>query len=185
MHKKTYTRAFVGLFVLCIALIALDLIVKHFVDVYLSPVGTSVPFIGGILNLTNVHNTGAAFGMFQNAGWMLAAARIITSGALLFLMIRFHRRLYPFLSVVLTVILAGAAGNLIDQVAWGYVRDMFEFAFVNFAVFNMADTYVTVGSALLFAHVLFTKKGRALLDLVLETKSQKTIKSGQMENNNG
>ncbi len=182
MNKINRRKAFVCLFVLLIALIALDQVVKHYADVRLSPAGTSVPFIGGLVNLRSVHNTGAAFGMFQDGGGVLAAVRLVTSGALVYAMIRWRENLCPFINVVLTVILAGAVGNLADQITRGYVRDMFEFAFINFPVFNMADIYVTLGSAALFAYVLFTRKGRAVLDLILRQQPADNEQVGN-ENN--
>ncbi|MEG0785459.1 MAG: signal peptidase II, partial [Christensenella sp.] len=52
-------------------------------------------------------------------------------------------------------IAGGAIGNLIDRVAQGYVTDMLQFSFVNFAVFNVADCFVTIGAVLLGVYVLW------------------------------
>ena len=58
------------------------------------------------------------------------------------------RRFVP-LEACLTVICAGAAGNLIDRVSQGYVVDFLYFKLINFPIFNVADCYVTVGTAVL------------------------------------
>lgn len=63
----------------------------------------------------------------------------------------------------LALVLSGAIGNLIDRVALGYVRDFIAFDFINFPVFNFADSCITVGAVLLVVSVLFTKSGRAYL----------------------
>ena len=83
----------------------------------------------------------------------------------------------PGVVVALTVILSGAIGNLIDRVALGYVRDFIAFDFMNFPVFNFADSCITVGAVLLIVSVLFTKSGRAYF-AALDEKKQKPEKAG-------
>ena len=63
----------------------------------------------------------------------------------------------------LALIVAGALGNFIDRLFLGYVRDMFYFSLINFAVFNVADAAISVGGVLLVIDVLFCKKGKAAL----------------------
>lgn len=174
-------RACIGLIVLFLVLLALDQAIKYFADGYLA-FGTSVPLIGGLIDLTRVHNTGAAFGMFQGGGWLLILVRALTSGALVYAMIRWRSELSAFIHIALTFILAGAIGNLVDQIAFGYVRDMFAFAFFDFPVFNMADACVTVGSAALFGYMVLTQKGRSVLNLLL---GQKPAEDAKTESGNG
>ena len=59
------------------------------------------------------------------------------------------------LKLSLMFIIGGAIGNMIDRVFLGYVRDMIEFTFVKFAVFNVADSFVTIGAVLLGIYLLF------------------------------
>lgn len=63
-----------------------------------------------------------------------------------------------FIRYSLYLVLAGALGNVIDQIIFKYVRDMFSFAFIEFAVFNVADIYITVGCVLLLINFVFSKK---------------------------
>ena len=76
---------------------------------------------------------------------------------------------------------SGAIGNLIDRVALGYVRDFIAFDFMNFPVFNFADSCITVGAVLLIVSVLFTKSGRAYF-AALDEKKQKPEKTDGEKN---
>lgn len=80
----------------------------------------------------------------------------------------------------LALVLSGAIGNLIDRVALGYVRDFIAFDFMNFPVFNFADSCITVGAVLLIVSVLFTKSGRAYF-AALDEKSR-SPKNGRRKN---
>ena len=109
------------------ALVVLDQIVKYLVRANI-PLGGSVPFIPRLLDLTYVQNTGAAFSILRQHTWLLT----LTSAV---------------------VVLAGGVGNLIDRVLFGFVTDMFQTTFMEFAVFNVADCCITVGVPLLFLYV--------------------------------
>ena len=65
------------------------------------------------------------------------------------------------MKVSLAVIIGGAIGNLIDRVFLGYVVDMFEFAFIDFPVFNVADIAVVCGAILLGIQIIFLEKSQA------------------------
>ncbi|HWR22349.1 MAG TPA: signal peptidase II [Feifaniaceae bacterium] len=152
--------------------IGLDQLAKYLTDVYLMPLGTTVPLWEGVLHLTSVHNTGAAFGMLSNGTWLLSIVSFIASLAIIWALVKYKKHIHTLMRISLALILAGALGNLIDRVALGYVRDMLEFAFVNFAIFNVADAAVTVGAVLLALDVLFGK-GRQVLDKLDEKPGKK------------
>ncbi|MEG1999873.1 MAG: signal peptidase II [Evtepia sp.] len=123
------------------------------------PLGTSIPFLPHLMELTHVQNTGAAFSLFSNHTWLLTIVSAVS--ALLFAFLLFRRILPKAMGMTaLTLILAGAVGNLIDRVLYGYVVDMFQFTFVHFAIFNIADICVTLGGILFCAHILFDKGSR-------------------------
>ena len=140
-------------FILIFAVLAADQISKALVDANLA-LGESAPLVGGIVQLTSVHNTGAAWGILPNARWLFLIATPV-----LCLLIRRRRRIGPLGRVCLSLLLAGAVGNYIDRALLGYVRDMFELCFMRFPVFNVADSAITVGAALLCADTLFVKRG--------------------------
>ena len=59
------------------------------------------------------------------------------------------------LALSLSFLIGGAAGNIIDRFALGYVRDMIQFTFVDFAIFNVADSFASIGAVLLIIYLLF------------------------------
>lgn len=128
---------------LTVALVALDQLVKYLVLTYI-PLYGSVPFLPYILELTYVQNTGAAFSIFSKHTWLLAVCSAVMS-VVLALAVWKKFFAHPFGRTALTLILAGAIGNLIDRALRGYVVDMFHTLFMEFAVFNVADICVVVG----------------------------------------
>lgn len=137
--------------ILTAALVALDQLVKYLVRANI-PLGGNAPFIPYLLDLTYVRNTGAAFSMLRQHTWLLT----LTSAAVVLVMCAllvkgfFRNRLGLFSAAL---VLAGGMGNLIDRAVFGFVTDMFQTVFMDFAVFNVADCCITVGVPLLFLYV--------------------------------
>lgn len=140
-------------FLLSAGLVAVDQLVKFLVRANI-PLYTSVPFIPGIMDLTYVQNTGAAFSLFSGHTWVLTAISAAMSVALGLALAKNVLKSRGG-SALLAVILAGAVGNLIDRAAFGFVTDMFQTTFVDFAVFNVADICLTCGCAALCVYILF------------------------------
>ena len=139
--------------ILALILVALDQLVKYLVLQNI-PLGGHVPFIPYLLELTYVQNTGAAFSIFSEHTWMLALVSLVMSVVLaLALWKNFFR--HPLGKVTLTLLLAGAVGNLIDRAFRGFVVDMFNVLFMNFAVFNVADICVVVGGIAAAIYYIF------------------------------
>ena len=125
------------------ALVAVDQLVKYLVMTNI-PLGGHVPFIPYLVELTYITNTGAAFSIFSEHTWALALVSLVMSLALaLALWKNFFR--HPLGKLTITLLLAGAVGNLIDRALRGFVVDMFNVLFMRFAVFNVADICVVVG----------------------------------------
>lgn len=102
--------------------------------------------------MTRIHNKGAAFGLFPESGAVFLVVSSLIAAVLVFLLV--SERIRPLLlRWGLLVVLAGALGNLIDRVAYGYVLDFFELR--GFPVFNVADACITVGAGLVILHILF------------------------------
>ena len=139
--------------ILTVALVALDQLVKLLVLQNIAP-GAHVPFIPHILELTYVENTGAAFSLFEEHTWILALISLGMSLVLAFALWKNFFR-HPVGKVTLALLLAGAVGNLIDRAFRGYVVDMFNVLFMNFAVFNVADICVVVGGIAAAVYYLF------------------------------
>lgn len=173
MDKKRLRGLFTST-IIVIVLLAIDQVTKLLVDAYLMPLGTSYPIWEGVFHLTSVHNKGAAFGMLSDSFILLVSSRIIASLLILYLIIRYQDRWHRVLRLCLLAILAGALGNLIDQLAFGYVRDMFDFRLINFAVFNVADSYITVGAIAMAIFILFTPEGDLIMERISSSKKEKS-----------
>ncbi len=117
------------------------------------PLNEVVEFIPGVLQLTNIHNYGAAFNILQNARWFLIVVTFVFIIGIIVLMTQeiIHTK---FGRWTMTMILAGAIGNCIDRMLYGYVVDMFEIVFFTFPVFNVADIFITVFGILFCIHVV-------------------------------
>ncbi|MCI6639691.1 MAG: signal peptidase II [Pygmaiobacter massiliensis] len=149
-----------------LALVALDQLTKYLATCYLAPVG-SAPFLPGIMELRYVLNDGMAFSMLSGARWLLIAVTTVAMAIMLFYLLHERKKLSRLEAFSLVLIIGGGIGNLIDRVRFGYVVDFFATTFVDFAIFNVADCFVTVGVVLLMASILFqefckNKKSAAL-----------------------
>ena len=139
--------------------LALDQAVKFLVRAFI-PLHTSLSFLPGF-DLTYLRNTGAAFSILRSQTWLLTALSGVATVVLLVLLLR--RALPTRLGMLsLALLLAGAAGNFIDRLAFGFVTDMFQTTFMDFPVFNVADIGVVVGGVLLVLTVLLAgdKEGK-------------------------
>lgn len=112
-------------------------------------------FIPGFASFHYVQNTGAAFSLFSNATWLLAALSVVLVIALFYVLFKTKKYNSRLLRLALVFIIGGAIGNMIDRMFLGFVRDMIEFTFVRFAVFNVADSFVCIGAVLLGVFLLF------------------------------
>jgi signal peptidase II len=147
----------VSAFLVALAALAADRIVKIMAVRGMTP-GESTDVIAGVFNITLVHNTGAAFGVFKGGTLVFSifSAFVIAFITAYLVMNRIKGRM---LAVSLGLILGGAAGNLIDRVWLGYVIDMFDFRV--WPVFNVADSCITVGTIILAFNILLKKESHA------------------------
>ncbi len=149
--------------VIClIALILLDRITKVLADIYLKPIPT-FPIIEDVLHLTYVENTGAAFGMLKDNRWVFMLTSTVVIIAIAAYLYINHKRTDKFITFTLCMILAGGIGNMIDRICMGYVIDFVDFRLIDFAVFNVADSALTIGAVLLAVYVLFIEQKKAKL----------------------
>lgn len=139
--------------ILTVALVALDQVVKALVRANI-PLGGSAPFLPHVMELTYYRNTGAAFSLFSDHTWLLTIVSFVMAVLIAAAIAKkvFHT---PFGLLALSVVLAGAVGNLIDRLFFGYVTDMFTTTFINSAVFNVADVCVVLGGIATVVYILF------------------------------
>lgn len=116
----------------------------------------AVALIPGVVGLRYAENTGMAFSLLSGRPWLLGllSAALILLG---FIVLRRYR-LGTTAQIAAMLMLGGAAGNMLDRLFTGYVVDMIEVLFIDFAIFNVADAALTVGCALMAWSLLFIPK---------------------------
>lgn len=138
-----------------IAVIALDLITKHFIYGSCKATGDKT-IIKNVLIFTAVENTGASFGILKNQTMALSILSTICAVFLLFFIFYSYKTRTPLLRASIILVTGGAIGNIIDRFVFWYVRDfIFAIPAINFPVFNLADSCLTIGTILLLIYVLF------------------------------
>lgn len=138
-----------------IGAVALDQISKFLVLEYLAPIG-SYPLWRGVLHLTYVENTGAAFGMLQEHRWVFL---IVSTAAILAILVYLWRAKPAGVMerLALAMIAGGGIGNMIDRVARGFVVDFIDVTCIHFYVFNVADSFVCVGCGLMILYLILAE----------------------------
>ena len=175
--KHTNKLKYIIYSVIAIIGITVDQIVKAWAYNELRPVG-SIPLIEGVFHLTYRENTGAAFSFLEGNNVFFI---ILTSCVILILiwLILSGRVMNNIGEICILFIAMGGLGNLIDRFNYEFVVDMFDFTLINFAVFNVADIYVTCGSILFIIIFLFTKG-----DVInLESRKKKAINEASVTEN--
>ena len=145
------------------ALFAAGIVVADQVTKYLTvaniPLWQDVEFIPGLLGLTYVQNTGAAFSSFQGQQWLFALIFVFFTLAIIWEYFKSPQPFSKFERWCIAAIYGGGLGNMIDRVRLGYVVDMIETKFMEFPVFNVADCFITCGCiAMMVSLVLFNKE---------------------------
>ena len=140
--------------IIAAVVIALDQFFKHWIVMNVS-YGTDMALLPGIVHLTNVKNTGAAFSLFSNSTLLLTVITIIFILCLIAYLI--FAKLSVRCRVCIAAVIGGAIGNLADRLRLGYVVDMFEVEFVHYAIFNIADCFIVVGVILFCLFYIFSE----------------------------
>ena len=132
--------------------IAADQITKYMVRTGMK-VGEQIPILGNWFKIYYVQNTGTAFSMFAGNRFVTVVLTSILIIACLTFAYKEHRAGHSLVALLLTFIAAGGISNMIDRLSLGYVTDMISCG--NFAVFNVADIFVTCGCILTMIAVFF------------------------------
>ena len=149
---------FLLLSLFAVGITALDQLTKY-LTVANIPLFGHVPFLPGVLRLTYCQNTGAAFSMLEGQQWLFALMFFVLTGLLLW---EFFKKPLPFSRVdrwCIAAIYGGGLGNMIDRIRLGYVVDMIQTEFMDFPVFNVADSFITCGCIALMISLIFFNKG--------------------------
>lgn len=136
------------------------------------------PFVilNKVFELRYLENRGAAFGVFQNRQIVFIIVSIIFVCLVVYTLIKLPmEKKYYFFEIVLTVLTAGAIGNMIDRATQNFVVDFFYFILIDFPIFNVADIYVTLSCIAFGITILFIFKEDDLNFLSLKKKKDETI----------
>ena len=150
----------IGLYLSVILLVYfLDRLSKYLI-IELMSAGSSIPVIKGVLHLTLVHNTGAAFGMFKDHPSLFILIGAVFSCLVVYFLTVKPQAFNALEKISLCLILAGTLGNLTDRIRFGYVVDFLDFRV--WPVFNIADSSITIG-AILLAWTILVSSGKQKL----------------------
>lgn len=139
--------------------LVLDQGLKYFVTLKIALNDGVMQFIPGVMSLVNIHNSGMAFGALSEAGfrWCFVVIAVAFAIGVAYVLATGRVKKRP-LCWLLVLIAAGGLGNAIDRALYGYVVDMFRTDFMDFAVFNVADIFVTVCGILLCVFLILPEK---------------------------
>jgi signal peptidase II len=152
--REIISRSIKWWYLVVLGIIIVDLVTKAVLD------GKEMEAISGFFSFVSVHNTGASYGMLSDKPFaqvlFIMIALVFAAGIIsfdLFYKKKIVKNVWYKLAFVL--ILGGLFGNLIDRIAFGYVRDFVHLDFMSFPVFNVADIALTVGCVCFIIYVLF------------------------------
>lgn len=158
------------------ALVALDQYTKYLAVIHLKDKPAYI-IINGVLELNYLENKGAAFGMLQNQKAFFIFVAVVILGVIGYVLLKTpDQKKYRILHVLLSLIAAGAIGNMIDRIRLNYVVDFIYFVLINFPIFNVADIYVTVSTAALVILLLFVYKENDLSFISFKQKRFRELK---------
>ncbi|MBE6550920.1 MAG: signal peptidase II [Ruminococcaceae bacterium] len=136
-----------------IASVLLDQITKYLAVKYVQLQG-SMPLIKGVFNFTYHENRGAFLGSFADNRWVFLIASSVAIVAMVIYLL-FVKDNHILVKLSLSMLIGGGIGNMIDRVSLGYVIDFLDFELINFPIFNIADSFITVGAGLLIVYLIF------------------------------
>ena len=157
MSNVKKKRAIVSI-VLAVLLLVFDQFTKKLAVLKLMDQPAYV-LIDGVLEFDYLENRGVAFGMFQGQRWPILILGAVLMTGIIWVISRLPEgRKYTILQMILTCIVAGGIGNMIDRFFLGYVIDFISFVLINYPIFNVADCYVVCATIGLFVMFLFFMK---------------------------
>ena len=136
-----------------ISMIAIDQVIKYFVDLYLKPVTVKM-LIPGFLQLHYFENDGAMMGFMSGKTEVMTIASVICMIAILVVILSGKMK-FGIDYLCLVFMAAGGFGNIIDRIFRGYVIDYIEVLFVDFYIFNFADCLVTCAAFIIIFYEIY------------------------------
>jgi len=159
------------------ALLVLDQFTKRLAIMHLKDQAAYV-VIDGVLELQYLENRGSAFGILQNQKFFILFVGAVFLAVILFFLFKLpERRKFYAVHILLSMIVAGGIGNMLDRIRYDYVVDFISFVLINYPIFNVADCYIVVATITLFILFLFVYKEKDLEFLNLKQNRYREYKS--------
>lgn len=180
---KWFFESFIWLFVLGLVI---DIVSKVVIKTNMTP-GDSIVLIPHFLAITFSYNEAAAFGMgFSNPQvnkWLYIVVALLASAAIIFFYVKKNRIFGKYVKACLMCILVGAVGNLIDRFAYGKVVDFIDFFGIWHGIFNVADSFIVVGTIMLIVYLIISeiKDFKARRALEAEEGDKKLLSKTEQE----
>ena len=160
MGKKSKILLFDA--VIAVLLLAFDQFTKYLAITHLKG-QPPIVLIDGVLELQYLENRGSAFGMLQNRKVFLLVVGVVFMAVILFFLLKLPKdKKFNIVHVLLSCIIAGGIGNMLDRFRLDYVVDFISFVLINYPIFNVADIYIVVSTIGLFILFLFVFKEKDL-----------------------
>ncbi len=148
--------------VIAAVLLALDQYTKYLAINHLKN-RPALVLIDGVLELQYLENRGSAFGMLQNQKFIILFVGIVFLAVIIFFLFRLPlQKKYNIVHILLSVVIAGGIGNMVDRFRFDYVVDFISFVLINYPIFNVADCYIVVAMIILFLLFVFVFKEKDL-----------------------
>ena len=173
--KHSFDHRIIMDLVITVILVLIDRVIKIYAVSRLKE-HPSISLIKGILELTYLENTGAAFGLLKGQKYFFILVGVIILLSIIYLIFKMPRKKkYNAAHVALSLIAAGAIGNMTDRIIYDYVMDYIYFSVIRFPIFNVADIYVTVATVMMLILLLFVYKEDDLNVLRIKEKRLREI----------
>ena len=148
--------------VVMLVLLGLDQLTKYLAIINLKN-HPAVVLWDGVLELNYLENRGSAFGMLQNQKFFILFIGVVFLAVILFFLFKLpEEKKFCTVHILLSAIVAGGVGNMIDRLRFDYVVDFISFVLIHFPIFNVADCYIVVATIVLFLLFLFVFKEKDL-----------------------
>lgn len=167
--KSTYLISIIA----CITLIGIDQLTKYYAVLYLKDT-SGIDIINHVFRLQYLENKGAAFGMLEGFQGPFIVITLIVMFGLAYVYTKIPASLkYLPMRICAIFLMAGAIGNLIDRILYGYVVDFLYFSLIDFPIFNVADMYVTVTTFVFMILMIFFYTEEDLLKVEIRFRKNK------------
>lgn len=147
---------------LAIVLLAFDQYTKYLAIIKLKD-NPAYVLIDGVLELQYLENRGSAFGMLQNQKFFILFVGMVFMAMILFFLFKLpQQKKFCAMHILLSFIIAGGIGNMVDRIRFDYVVDFISFVLIDYPIFNVADCYIVCATIVLFILFLFVYKEKDL-----------------------